>query len=158
MVAHCPALTTIDSASLAEQCVHDASKEPNYDFGLATGARTLTTRVKTYFLDHNTGPWSSDTPVVGQGGAFHIIQRVQCTVGVRVTVEALRRQSPSLLHRQSLPSTPPFLPGLGVGGPLAVFCFPCFVSASAVLSTVLPRVGPLFFLVQAYKLSAYARK
>ena len=49
-------------------------------------------------------------------GAIHIIQRVQCTVGVRVTVLALHRQFPFLLHCQSLPSTLPFLPVLGVPG------------------------------------------
>ena len=68
--------------------------------------------------------------------AIHIIQPVQCTVGVRVTVQALPRQFPSLLHRRSCPWTLPFLPGLGVGCPLAVLCQPCFVSASAVLTAI----------------------
>ena len=42
---------------------------------------------------------------------IHSIQRVQRTVGVRVTVQASYEQIPSLLHRQSRPSTVPFLPG-----------------------------------------------
>ena len=55
-------------------------------------------------------------------GALHTIQRGQCTVGARVTVKALHTPFPRLLHRRSHPSTLPFLPGLGVGGPLAVVC------------------------------------
>ena len=54
-------------------------------------------------------------------GAIHIIQRVQCTVGVRVTVQALHRQFPSLLHRWSRHSTLPSLPGLA-GWVLGVPC------------------------------------
>ena len=59
-------------------------------------------------------------------GAIHSIQRVQCAVGARVTVQASHRQFPSLLHRRSRPSTFPFLPELGAGGPLS-FCQTFFV-------------------------------
>ena len=78
---------------------------------------------------------------------IHIIQGVQCTVGVRVPVQALHRQFPSLLRRRSRPSTRPFLPRLGVGCPLAVFCLFCFVSASAVLAAVQPLLGPGVWVV-----------
>ena len=87
------------------------------------------------------------TPIPPMWGTMHIIQRVQCTVGVRVTVQALHEQFPSLLHRRSLPSTPPFLPGLGVGGPLVGFCLSCSVSASAVLTASRPLWGPCCWVV-----------
>ena len=73
--------------------------------------------------------------------AIHTIQRVQCTVGVRVTVLVLHEQLPCLLHRRSRPSAPPCLPRLGVGGPLPVFCRSCLVWAAAVLTTVQPLLG-----------------
>ena len=76
------------------------------------------------------------------GVAIHIIQRVQCLFGVRVTVQALHAHLPCLLHRRPCPSTLQFLPRLGVGGSLAVFCQFCFVSASAVLPAVQPLLGP----------------
>ena len=92
-------------------------------------------------------PPGTPQPVCGSnpGGAVHIIQRVQCAVGVRVTVLALHEQFPSLLQRQSRPSTLPFLPRLGVGGPLAVFCQSCFVTASADLIAVQPLLGPFLW-------------
>ena len=77
-----------------------------------------------------------------------LIQRVQCTVGVRVTVQALHKQFPSLLRRRFRIAALPFLPGLGVGGPLAVFCLSCFVSPSAVLTAVQPHLGPCLWVVR----------
>ena len=63
-------------------------------------------------------------------------------LAVSISVGWMLRPFPSLLHRPPLPSTPPFLPGWGVGGFLAVFCSSRFVSALAVLSAVPPSLGP----------------
>ena len=69
-----------------------------------------------------------------------LVLRVQCTVAVRVTVQASRKQFPSN-------STLPFLPGLGVGGPLVIFCLSGFVSASAVRTVVQPLLAPCLWVV-----------
>ena len=86
-----------------------------------------------------TGPVPS---CVAVQNAIHTIQRVRGTVGVRVTVRVLHEQFLCLLHRRSRPSTLPFLPGSGVGDPLAVVCQSCFLSASAVLTAAKPLLGP----------------
>ena len=75
--------------------------------------------------------------------AIHIIQQFQYTV-VRVTVWALHRQFPFLLHCRSRPSTPPFRPGSGVGGSLAVFCLSCLVSAFVGPQCCPALLGPWF--------------
>ena len=73
-------------------------------------------------------------------GAIHVIQRVQCTVGVRVPVQAVHRQLPTL--RQSRASNPSLPPLVGCRGSPGGSMSPPFGSASAVLAGVLPRVGP----------------
>ena len=61
---------------------------------------------------------------------------------MRVTVQALHRQFPSLLHRRSRPSTLPFLPGLGVGGPLVGVCLLFCVGIGGPYCRLAP-LGPL---------------
>ena len=76
--------------------------------------------------------------VVVSNGAIHIIQRVQCADGVRVTDQAMHVQLLCSLCRPTHPFTLPCLPGLSFEGLLVAFCHYIFVLASAVLTALVP--------------------
>ena len=80
----------------------------------------------------------------GKEGGFHVIQRSVYGWCASDSAEFCSDRSLASSTASLPPSTSPFLPDRGVGGPLAVFCFSCFVLASAVLSAVLPGPGPFF--------------